>query len=294
MRLIFYLLFYPLSLLPLWLLYGIAYLFYLVIHYVVRYRRNIITQNLEKSFPEKSKREIASLRRKYYLHLSQIAAEMLKMLTLSRHQVMRRYRCENPEIVNQFFEQGKSVILMSSHYNDWEWMILSLPLQYRHHAVGVGKANSNKVFEKLINRARTRYGTEVVFADHVRELFQHYEEAHTPCAYMMLSDQSPNNVNKSYKTLFLHQPSAIIYGAEYFAKKYDIPVIYYEIIKERIGRYKIVNQIITKEPQKMEHGEIIERYTRLLEATIRNKPEYWLWSHRRWKLPVTLQEINRQ
>ena len=108
MRLIFYLLFYPLSLLPLWLLYGIAYLFYLVIHYVVRYRRNIITQNLEKSFPEKSKREIASLRRKYYLHLSQIAAEMLKMLTLSRHQVMRRYRCENPEIVNQFFEQGKS------------------------------------------------------------------------------------------------------------------------------------------------------------------------------------------
>ena len=294
MRLLFYLVFYPLSLLPLFVLYGIAYIFYLIINYIVRYRRNIITQNLRNSFPEKSEREIARLRRKYYLHLSQIAAEMLKMLTLSRRQVMRRYRCENPEVVNQFFEKGQSVILMSSHYNDWEWMILSLRMQYRYHAVGVGKANSNKVFEKLINRARTRYGTEVVFADHVREVFQQHEQERTLSAYMMLSDQSPNNVNKSYKTLFLNQPSGMIYGAEYFARKYNLPVVYYEIIKERIGRYKIVNQLITDTPASVKQGEIIERYTKLLETTIQREPEFWLWSHRRWKHKITLEETQHE
>ena len=287
---LFYLVFYPMSLLPLWVLYGIAYIFYLIVNYIIRYRRHIITQNLKRAFPEKSEREIASLRRKYYLHLSQIAAEMLKMLTLSRKKVMKRYRCENPEVVNRFYDEGKSVILMSSHYNNWEWMILSLPMQFKHAGVGVGKANSNKVFEILINRARTRYGTAVVFADHVRELFQDREQNRELTTYMMLSDQSPNNMNKSYKTLFLNQPSGMIYGAEYFARKHDIPVVYYEVIKERIGHYKIVNQIITEKPTELENGGIIKQYTRLLEETIRRQPEFWLWSHRRWKHKVNLED----
>lgn len=290
MSVLFYLVFYPMSLLPLWVLYGIAYIFYLIVNYIIRYRRHIITQNLKRAFPEKSEREIASLRRKYYLHLSQIAAEMLKMLTLSRKKVMKRYRCENPEVVNRFYDEGKSVILMSSHYNNWEWMILSLPMQFKHAGVGVGKANSNKVFEILINRARTRYGTVVVFADHVRELFQDRELNRKPTTYMMLSDQSPNNMNKSYKTLFLNQPSGMIYGAEYFARKHDIPVVYYEVIKERIGHYKIVNQIITEKPTELENGGIIKQYTRLLEETIRRQPEFWLWSHRRWKHKVNLED----
>ena len=290
MRVLFYLVFYPLSLLPLWVLYGIAYIFYLIVNYIIRYRRHIITQNLKRAFPEKSEGEIASLRRKYYLHLSQIAAEMLKMLTLSRKKVMKRYRCENPEVVNRFYDEGKSVILMSSHYNNWEWMILSLPMQFKHAGVGVGKANSNKVFEMLINRVRTRYGTVVVFADHVRELFRDRELNRKPTTYMMLSDQSPNNMNKSYKTLFLNQPSGMIYGAEYFARKYDIPVVYYEVIKEKTGHYKIVNQLITDKPTTLGNGEIIKQYTRLLEETIRRQPEFWLWSHRRWKHKVNLED----
>lgn len=293
MRFAFYLIFYPLSLLPLCVLYIIGHLFYLIIYYIIRYRRKITTQNLRNAFPGKSEKEIAKLRRKYYRHLAQIAAEMLKMLTMTKKQVMRRYRCENPEIVTRFYEEGRSVILMSSHYNNWEWMILSLAMQYPHHAVGVGKANSNKVFEKLINRARTRYGTEVVFADHVRELFESNEQNRRLSAYMMLSDQSPNNIHKSYKTLFLNQPTGMIFGAEYFAKKYNIPIIYYEIIKTGIGRYKIFNQLITDAPQQTNHGEITERYTRLLEATIQRQPEFWLWSHRRWKHHIDMNEVNK-
>ncbi len=292
MHLLFYLILYPLSLFPLTVLYGIGYIFYLCIYYLIGYRKNVTTKNLMKSFPDLDKKEIKSLRKSYYKHLSQIAAEMLKMLTMTRKHVLRRYVCENPELVNQYYEQGKSVILVSSHYNNWEWMILSLPMQYHHRAVGVGKANTNKSFEKLVNRARTRYGTQVVFADHVREIFQQFEQNNTPVAYMMLSDQSPNNVNKSYKTTFLNQPSAIIYGPEYFAKKYDIPVIYYEIIKERKGHYRIVNHLITDRPTETDHGEITEKYVRHLETTIRRAPAFWLWSHRRWKHKVELPQEN--
>ncbi|MDR1113089.1 MAG: lysophospholipid acyltransferase family protein [Bacteroidales bacterium] len=287
-KLLFYLLLYPLSLLPMWALYGLAYLFYLVANYLIGYRKQVIINNLTKSFPEKSEQELRRIRWRYYRHLAQLAAEMLKMLTMSRKMLRKRYYCRNAELVNYYFEQGKSVILMSSHYNNWEWMVLSLEEQFQHHGIGIGKANSNKTFELLINRARTRYGTEVVFADTVRDTFQHYESQHIPVTYMMLSDQSPNNIDKSYKTWFLHQPSGLIYGAEYFAKKYDLPVFYYQVIKDKTGYYHIDMELITENPQDTAYGEIIEKYVQLLEKTICQKPEYWLWSHRRWKRKVRI------
>lgn len=290
-RLLFWLILYPLSLLPLSVLYGIAYLFYLVTRYLLKYRKAVVVLNLQRSFPEKNEQEIKALEKNYYKHLAQIAAEMLKMLTMSRSQLKKRYHCVNPELVNPYFEQGKSVILMSSHYNNWEWMILGLDEMFKHHGIGVGKPNSNKVFEKLINKARTRYGTEVVFADTVRQVFADNLAARKPCAYMMLSDQSPANPDKSYKTTFLNQPSAMIYGSEYFSKKYDIPVFYYAVKKEKRGYYTIKLELITDKPQEESHGFICQRYVELLESTIRQAPAFWLWSHRRWKHEIRSGEL---
>lgn len=274
---------YPLALLPLALLYVLAGPLYLVLNYVVRYRRKVILENLRNSFPEKSPKEIRKIKNRYYWHLTQIAVEMVKMLVLPRCILRKRYRCSNPELVNRYFDEGRSVILMSSHYNNWEWMILALDEMFKHHGVGVGKPNSDKVFEKLVNRARTRYGTEVVFADTVRDVFEHYESQHIPVAYMMLSDQSPNSKKRCYVTDFLHQRTGMIFGAEHFARKYNIPVLYYEVVKEWIGKYRVDVQLITDTPNDCAEYGITQRYVELLEQTIRRKPQYWLWSHRRWK-----------
>lgn len=279
----FWLFFYPLSILPLGLLYLLSSITYIVLNYIVRYRHNVVTKNLQNSFPEKSKRELRHLCNQYYWHLSQLAVEMIKMLTISRKHLHWRYRCANPELVNRYFDKGQSVILLSSHYNDWEWMVLELDSMFKHHGVGVGKANTNKVFEKLVNKARTRYGTEVVFADTVRDTFENYENNHIPTAYMMLSDQSPNNRNKCYVTDFLHQRTGFIFGGEHFARKYNLPIFYYKVVKERIGKYRIDVELITEQPNEMPIHSITQRYTELLEQTIREKPQFWLWSHKRWK-----------
>lgn len=282
-RLLFRLVLYPLSLLPLTLLYGISYPFYLVINYLIKYRKDVIEKNLRLSFPEKPEEELLEIKRKNYHHLAQLAAEMIKMLTMSPKSLKKRYYCTNPELVNKFYDEGKSVILTSSHYNNWEWMVLSLNSQFKHHGVGVGAPNSNKVFEKMINDARTRYGTEVVFADTVRNEFAKRDLNHVLTSYMMLTDQSPAHSDKCYVTSFLNQPSGILYGAEYFAKKYNLPVLYYQVIKDKMGYYHIDLELITDNPKETGYGEITEKYIKLLEKTIRQQPEFWLWSHRRWK-----------
>lgn len=280
---VFFFLCYLLALLPMFVLYLFALLLFVVLDYVVRYRRKVVEENLKNAFPEKSPRERRHLRNRYYWHLSQIAVEMIKMLLLPRKTLHRRYRCVNPDAVNCFYKEGRSVILMSSHLNNWEWMILALDEMFDYHGVGVGKANTDKVFEKLINRARTRYGTEVVFAENVRETFEKNDAAHRPIAYMMLCDQSPNNRKKCYVTDFLNQRTGVIYGAEYFARKYDLPVFYYRVVKERIGQYHIEIQRIADSPKELPEYAITQRYVELLEQDIREQPACWLWSHRRWK-----------
>ena len=201
---------------------------------------------------------------------------------------MKRYRCINPELVNTCFEKKQSVILMSSHFNNWEWMVLSLAMQFKHRGVGVGAPNSNKVFEELINHARTRYGTEVIFADHIREDFQKSTSGEQTTAYMMLCDQSPANLSRSYIATFLHQPAAIIFGGEHYAKKYNFPVFYYKVNKVKRGFYEIELKLITDTPNRLPHGAITEQYLALLEKTIREQPVFWLWSHKRWKHAVEL------
>jgi KDO2-lipid IV(A) lauroyltransferase len=264
-------------------LYVLFFPFYLIITYVFQYRKQITVENLTLSFPKKTSKEISVIHKLYLKHLTDLGAEMVKMLTISRKNVEKRYRCINPEVVNRFFQQEKSVILISSHYNNWEWMVLRLDEMFQHHGIGVGKANTNKVFEKWINQRRTRLGTEVIFHNTIRETFEQNMAQNKLCAYMMLSDQSPNDLNKSYVTTFLNQESCMIYGAEYFAKKYNLPVVYYEVIKKIRGFYEVNLELITETPQTTATGEIIEKYVQLLEKTIHTSPQYWLWSHKRWK-----------
>lgn len=284
MFILIYLILYPLSLLPLCVLYGVGDFLFLILYFLIGYRKKVVRSNLLHAFPEKSAEERLRIERRYYRHLCSLLVEGVKMLGMSRRNVLRRYRCSNPELLKGYAEKKQSVLLMSAHYNDWEWMVLSLDLQTPLHGVGVGKENTNKSFENIINRFRTRYGTTVVFARNVRETMKRNIEEGIPCAYMMLSDQTPASAKRAWlHPSFLNQATDLIYGSEYFAKKYGFPVFYYRVERTRRGYYTWTLEKITEHPQDETYGTIIERYATLLERDIRRQPAYWLWSHRRWK-----------
>ena len=163
-------------------------------------------------------------------------------------------------------------------------MVTSLNMQLFHHGIGVGKPLSNKRLEPWVFRRRTRFGTEVVYPDTVRQVVDFYDKHHVPCALMMLSDQSPAHPDKSYWTTFLHQETAFLYGAENFARRYNYPVLYYRVDKPRRGRYTVTFSLLCDNPQAVPQYTVEERYIRTLESDIAARPEFWLWSHRRWKL----------
>lgn len=257
---------------------------YLIAYHLVGYRRKVVRRNLAAAFPERDEKERLKIERRYYRHLCDLLIEGLYNLFASPRSIMKRYHVVNRDLVNQYYEQGRTVVLMSAHYNNWEYMVTSLNMQLFHHGIGVGKPLSNKRLEPWVFRRRTRFGTEVVYPDTVRQVVDFYDKHHVPCALMMLSDQSPAHPDKSYWTTFLHQETAFLYGAENFARRYNYPVLYYRVDKPRRGRYTVTFSLLCDSPQAVPQYTVEERYIRTLESDIAARPEFWLWSHRRWKL----------
>lgn len=266
-------------------MYFVSDILYLFVYHVVGYRRRVVRDNLAACFPDWGERERRRLERRYYRHLCDLLMEGVYNVFFATPPYLRRhYRLVNREVVDRYYEQGRSVILASAHYGNWEYMVSSLGMQLLHHGIGVGKPLDDKATAGFITRRRTRYGTQVVDQTDVREHVAFFDAHRVPCALMMLGDQSPSNPYRSYWTTFLGRDTAFLYGTEYFARKYNYPVLYYSVRRVRRGYYEVTFSPLCERPLEVPQYSIVEQYARRLERQILERPECWLWSHRRWKL----------
>ena len=279
---------------PMWYIYLITDFFYLIIYYIKPYRKQVVLQNIARSFPEKSVEEHKAIAKKFYGFFTDLLAESTKNLSISRERMEKRLRVRNPEIMQELFDKGKSVIFMSSHFNNWEPLITAQNVLFPHQAFGIGTPLSSKFWDKKINDRRERFGMIVTNAENYKDELAHYKDM--PSATLVLADQSPGKDENCYWTSFLNQETAFFFGAEVMANQMDMAVVYGSIYKVKRGYYEIELKLITEDPKATEYGEITEGYIRILEEDIRKHPEAWLWSHKRWKkqVPSNLDEIKRE
>ncbi|MEY3238235.1 MAG: hypothetical protein RI883_2336, partial [Bacteroidota bacterium] len=277
----YYCLVLPLSYLPLGVLYIFTDFFFLILVTIFPYRKQVIEDNLKHSFPNKSSKEIKELKRQFYLHFCDILAEGIKNLSISKKELSRRFIVKNPEIMEKLFSQNKSVILVSGHYNNWEWLITSQSFLFKHQAMGIGMPMTSKFWDKKINERRMRFGMKVIHAKNFKEEIQKNNEH--PIAILTLADQSPGDSTKAYWTNFLNQETAVLFGVEQMAHTNDFAVVFFVTRKVKRGHYEMELKLITEEPRNLQWGDITENHLHLLENEIINKPEFWVWSHKRWK-----------
>jgi KDO2-lipid IV(A) lauroyltransferase len=278
--LLYYLVLKPLSLLPFWVLYRISDFLYLILYKILGYRVKVVTTNLKNSFPEKSSEEIADIRNKFYHHLCDIIVESIKLFSISEKEVKKRIRFVNPEVTNAYFEKGQSLMIVGGHCNNWEYSVTG-GLYVSHEMVAIYSPLSNNFFEKKMNESRSRFGIRLLKTKDAKTFFETGPE--TPSMMIFGSDQSPSSSSKAYWTRFLNQDTAVSYGLEKYAKQLNYPVIFTEISKVKRGYYEFSFELIEDNPSKTSYGEISEKHVRRLEKQIIETPEYWLWSHKRWK-----------
>ncbi len=293
---IYYLFVWPLSKCPLWLLYRLSDIMYLLFISIAPYRKKVIVSNLNRSFPDYSQQQIADLTKQFYRHFSDMLIEGVKNLGMTEDELLRRFKIKNPELMQELYQKNKSVLLVSAHYMNWEWMISGQSLFFPHQAIGIGMPLSNGFWDKKINSLRSRFGMKVIHSKIVTSTLETYKNAEIPTATLVLSDQSPGDSLKSYWTTFLNQPTAVAFGAEQLANSFDQAVVFYLPKRIKRGYYQVELELITEHPKSMKWGEITELHVAKLEKRILLEPSYWLWSHKRWKrdIPENLVHLKNQ
>jgi KDO2-lipid IV(A) lauroyltransferase len=270
-----------LSYLPLGFLYGLSDFLYIVLRYVVRYRRLVILENLRLSFPEKSPAEIQRIANGFYRNLTDLIVETIKMPALSPDELRRRVQFTNPELVKKQLQAGKTVIGMASHLCNWEW-IPSGSVLHGMAADSVYKPLNSPFFEKMMRTVRASFGAVPVPMNTLPRRMAAQKDS--PRIIALVADQVPDVPEQAYWTNFLHRDTPFYPGTERLARSRKLPVFYVDLSRLKRGYYEITFTSICEPPyDHLPQGAILERYRDLLEETIRNHPSDWLWSHKRWK-----------
>ena len=271
-----------LSRLPMRILYMKSDFFYFLIYYVFRYRKQVVFDNLKLAFPEKPEVELLKIRKKFFKHLMDLMVESVKAFSISEKEILKRYTYSNPELVNKYAAEGRSIALMGAHQSNWEWYI-SLPKVLNIDMYGAYTKLNNTYYEKAVRDSREKFGViGYKTSEMVRGMQKRFSDKQQG-AYILLSDQSPQLHKTYYWRKFFNIKVPIHTGAEMLSKRFDLVVINYVTKRVKRGYYTTEFQLITDTPKDYKDYQITDLYTDLTEKNILEQPEYYLWSHKRFK-----------
>lgn len=274
------------ALMPLNVLYILADILFFPLYYIIRYRRKLIRENLSASFPEKSKSEIVSLEKKFYRHFCDYIVETIKLMHISDEEMKRRMVFTNAEMVQEFLDNGQSCIMLLGHYGNWEWIpsvSLWLP-KHKYILSQIYRPLKNKWFDDFFLQLRSRFGTISIAKQDTLRTILSFRASGKPSITGFIADQTPSPANIHFRTTFLgRKDTAILTGAEKIARKTGFVVVYLDVECPKRGYYTATYKLISDTPQNTKEFEITTKYAKEMEKTILRAPQYWLWTHNRWK-----------
>jgi len=274
--------FYLVSLIPLRILYLIADIGFVLLFYVFRYRRKVVCDNITGSFPEKSDRELMQIERAFYKHFCDQVFENMKFLTISSENAKKRLVVKNPELIQRYYDEKKSVISYTAHLGNWEWLA-ALPFYVKHQMTAFYQPQTSPYFDQIIKLVRERFGAITIPSKRGYKSLMEFAKKDVLTISLIIGDQGPHPKSSRYWTMFLNQETGFMYGADRIAQKSNQVVVFPAITKPKRGYYEVEFIVLQEEMTNVKKGEIIEKYSKALETAIYKAPHLWLWTHRRWK-----------
>lgn len=286
MQLFIYLIVYPflwfLSKLPFRLLYLFSDFVYLIVYYIIGYRKKTVRENLEMALPELSDADRLVIEKKSFHHLCDMFLEMIKTMSISKKEINERFVFTNLEVYQKLEEQDKSIAMMLAHYASYEWVI-SLNAHVKFSAFAIYKKIANPYFDKLVRRIRARFKANLITTKKTIQYITKNKKNNLLSIYGFASDQTPKLASTFHRQKFMGIEVPVHTGAEMLSKKYDMNVIFLKVKKVKRGYYEASFEILSENTKAVPNYEITDKYLKLVEEQIYEAPEFYLWTHNRWK-----------
>jgi len=287
MHLLGYIVLYPifwfLSVLPFRVLYFLSDIVYIIIYKIVGYRKSTVRENMRLALPHLSFAERKTIEKKFYHHFCDSFFEMIKMLSLSEEEMGRRFTLNNMELVHEYEAKGKSVALICAHYGSYEWLLVMNKHLSTHKGFGIYKTIRNKYFDDLVKKIRNRFDAELIDTRRIIPAMRDHKRNGILGYYGFLSDQSPKLQSAIHWTKVFGMEVPVHVGAEMLAKKMDLNIMFVKGGKIKRGYYNATFIGLEKPPKEYPNYEITDQFIALMEQQIIEAPEYYLWTHKRFK-----------
>lgn len=285
MQLLIFILVYPalwmVSILPYRLFYFLSDCFFFLVFHVVGYRKQVVFDNLKLVFPDKTDAELYKIRKNFFKHMCDMFMEMVKTMNLSKEDVKKRYHVTNIEVLQEL-EKTKSTLIVCSHYANWEWNV-SINNYVQSKGYAVYQKIGNRYFDTWIKKVRARWNTTLITQQETVKTVVRNKRDDIIGSFGMVSDQSPQVHRAQYWTEFMGIKVPVFNGAETMARKMDLAVVFLKVSKVKRGYYKAEFIPITDSGSQTAKNEITDKFLRLTEQQIKEKPAHYLWTHKRWK-----------
>lgn len=295
MQLLIYILVYPIiiaiSILPFRILYFFSDLIFYLLYYVIGYRKEVVLKNLTISFPEKKEEELIEIQRKFYRHFVDVFMEMIKTFTMSKTAIRKRYKFNNFELVSELAKE-KGIILLGSHYANWEWVV-SFAMYSNIPSYGIFTPIANKYFNNFITKSRERFGGYLIPGRKLIPQIISDQKAGINGFYGLLSDQSPQLKKTFYWAPFMGVKVPVHTGAEMLSKRFDLATVFLDVKKIKRGYYEATFELVCEDSIKTENFELTDIFLRRVEKQIRRAPEFYFWTHKRFKHKDTRQKVRK-
>lgn len=286
MQFIVYLIAYPLlwliALLPFRLLYILSDIAYGITYYLIGYRKKTVRENLALTLPHLSVAERLIIEKKSYQHMCDMFLEMIKTMKISRPEIEKRFVFTNMEVYRQLEKQQKSIILMCAHYASYEWVI-SMNHHVNFEGFAVYKKINNQYFDELVKKIRGKFNAHLIHIFETASVIRSNENKQIKGVYGLAADQSPQLKKNSHWEKFLGIEVPVYTGGEALSKKFDMNVLYLKVKKVKRGHYQATFEVLADDVQTLPKFELTKRYLQKVEEQIYEAPEYYLWTHKRWK-----------
>ena len=286
MQLLIYLFLYPflwsISKFPFRLLYLLSDIFYIFTYYVIGYRKKTVRENLALTLPHLSTKERLIIEKKSFKNMCDVFLEMIKTLTISKREMERRYQFKNIEVYHDLEKKGKSIALLCAHYASYEWAV-SLNSKISFEGYAVYKKINNRYFDKLVRDIRSKFKATLITTKETIPVMGNNFRNKKPSLYGLISDQSPRFGSFFHWNKFMGIEVPIHTGGEMLAKKYDMNVIFLRTKKNGRGYYEAEFEVLSENAKEEPNYAITDRFLKLVEQQIYEQPEYYLWTHKRWK-----------
>jgi len=286
MQFLVYILVYPLlwiiSILPFRLMYFLSDGFYVLLYYIIGYRKKVVSNNLKFAFPEKTNQEISLIRKRFYHHLCDMMFEAIKSITISEAEMQKRYVFTNVEEIHKLEKENRSIVLFMGHYASWEWIFI-LQTHVNHKGYAVYKRLSNKYFDALVKRIRAKYNSHLITTKETFSILIKAKENNELTFNGFVFDQSPKLNKAVYWQEFMGIEVPVHVGAEILAKRLDMVTLFLKVKKVKRGHYEATFLDINRNAKDYADFEITDLALKRVEEQINEAPEYYFWTHKRWK-----------